>query len=136
LSILGVQNAIFIGFFAGTLNVVPYVGPIIGVILGLILTLMGSLDLEFYTQILPLLTKTALVFAIVQLIDNFFFQPLIYSSSVKAHPLEIFLVILMAGSLAGVVGMILAIPVYTIFRVVAKEFLSGFKIIESLTRNI
>ena len=136
LSLLGVKNALFIGFFAGTLNVIPYLGPIIGAILGLILTMIASLELSFYDEMIPLLLKVALVFGFVQLLDNMVFQPFIYSSSVKAHPLEIFLVILMAGSFAGVAGMILAIPIYTIFRVIAKEFLSEFKIVQSLTRDI
>jgi predicted PurR-regulated permease PerM len=76
------------------------------------------------------------VFAAANLIDNTVLQPLIYSNSVKAHPVEIFLVILIAGSLAGIPGMILAIPTYTMLRVIAKEFLSQFKVVQSLTRNI
>ena len=85
---------------------------------------------------LPLLGFMTLVFALVQVIDNVLFQPLIYSSSVKAHPLEIFLVILAAGSMAGIVGMILAIPVYTILRVVAKEFFDNLKIVKKITENL
>jgi predicted PurR-regulated permease PerM len=136
LYILGVENAIFIGLFAGTLNVVPYIGPIIGAVLGLLLTTVGCLDYELSSQLLPLLLKVAGVFAVVQLTDNIVFQPFIYASSVKAHPLEIFLVILMASTLAGVPGMILAIPVYTLFRVIAQQFLSGFKVIQSITKGI
>jgi predicted PurR-regulated permease PerM len=136
LSILGVPNALFIGFFAGTLNVIPYVGPIVGAVLGLIFTTLASLELGFSRELLFLLSKVAIVFSIVQLIDNLVFQPLIYSSSVKAHPLEVFIVILMAGNLAGPLGMIAAIPVYTIFRAVAQEFLSEFKIVKSMTKGI
>ena len=76
-----------------------------------------------YTKLYDLMV---IVFGAVQIIDNILFQPLIYSNSVKAHPLEIFLVIMAAGSFAGIVGMILAIPVYTILRVVAKEFSYNF----------
>ncbi|MEZ4688609.1 MAG: AI-2E family transporter, partial [Bacteroidia bacterium] len=130
LSIIGVPNALFIGFFAGMLNVIPYVGPIIGAVLGLFFATLASLEIGFSRELFFLLTKVATVFAIVQLIDNLVFQPLIYSSSVKAHPLEIFIVILMAGTLAGPLGMIAAIPVYTIFRAVAQEFLSEFKIVK------
>ncbi len=136
LSLLGVENAIFIGLFAGTLNVVPYIGPVIGTVLGLLLTTVGCLDYELSSELLPLLLKVAGVFAIVQLTDNIVFQPFIYASSVKAHPLEIFLVILMASSLAGIPGMILAIPVYTLFRVIAQQFLSEFKVIQSITKRI
>jgi len=76
------------------------------------------------------------VFSLVTLFDNIVLQPLIYSKSVNAHPIEIFIVILMAGSLAGIPGMMLAIPGYTVLRIVAKEFLSGFKLIDKLTENI
>ncbi len=138
LALLGVENAFFIGMFAGTLNVIPYIGPIIGAILGLILTMLGSINtgVDFYSEMLPMLLQVLTVFGIVQLVDNLVFQPLIYSSSVRAHPLEIFLVILMAGTLAGVGGMVLAIPFYTIFRALAQEFLSEFKIIQSITKGI
>jgi len=136
LSLIGVKNAIFIGLFAGTLNVIPYLGPIIGTVLGLVLTTLGVLDYDLTSELLPLLLQVITVFAIVQALDNILFQPLIYSNSVKAHPLEIFLVILMASSIAGIPGMILAIPVYTLFRVIAQQFLSEFKIIQSLTRDI
>lgn len=136
LGILGVENAAVIGFFAGLFNVIPYVGPIIGGIIGLAFTVIGSLDLDFYTEILPLMGKVFAVFAVVQMLDNFVFQPFIYSSSVKAHPLEIFIVILMGANLAGIGGMILAIPVYTILRVIAAEFFSQFEVVRKITENM
>jgi len=136
LSFLGVQHAILIGFLAGVINVIPYIGPIIGGIIGVLIGISTNLHLEFYTEILPLSGKIFLVFAAMQLIDNFVFQPLIFSNSVKAHPLEIFLVVLSAGTIWGITGMIVAIPFYTLFRVSAKEFLSEFKVIEQLTKNL
>ncbi|MCK5372671.1 MAG: AI-2E family transporter, partial [Cyclobacteriaceae bacterium] len=71
--------------------------------------------------------EIASVFAIVQLTDNVILQPLIFSKSVKAHPLEIFIIIFAGATLAGVVGMIAAIPVYTIIRVFVMEIYSGYK---------
>lgn len=136
LTIVGMENALLIAFLAGLFNVIPYVGPLIGVALGFILGITGSLELDFYEQTIPLLTGMLIVFAIVQLLDNFIFQPLIFSNSVKAHPLEIFVVILMSATLGGVLGMVFAIPVYTILRVFAKEFLTKFKVVRSLTKNI
>ena len=136
LSFLGVQHAILIGFLAGVINVIPYIGPIIGGIICILIGISTNLHLDFYTEILPLSGKIFLVFAAMQLIDNFVFQPLIFSNSVKAHPLEIFLVVLSAGTIWGITGMILAIPFYTLFRVAAKEFLSEFKVIEQLTKNL
>ena len=136
LFILGVEHALVIGFFAGIFNIIPYLGPLLGAILGASLALLGCLEMDFYSFTLPLLLKVLVVFLIVQLIDNFVFQPFIYSSSVKAHPLEIFLVILAAGSLAGVAGMILAIPVYTVLRVIGKEFFNQFRVVQSITKSI
>ena len=136
LSFLGVQHAILIGFLAGVINVIPYIGPVIGGLIGVLIGISTNLQLEFYTELLPLSGKIFLVFATMQLIDNFIFQPLIFSNSVKAHPLEIFIVVLSAGTIWGITGMIVAIPFYTLFRVVAKEFLSEFKVIEQLTKNL
>jgi len=75
-------------------------------------------------------------YLIAQLIDNFISQPFIFSSSVKSHPLEIFLIIIIAGLLFGVIGMIVAIPVYTALKVIAKEFVPDWKIVQKLTKNL
>lgn len=136
LSIIGIENAFFIGLFAGVINVIPYIGPLIGASIGIILSITTNLNLDFYNELLPLIGKVASVFAIVQLLDNFVFQPFIFSNSVNAHPLEIFILILIAGTVAGIPGMILAIPSYTLIRIIAKEFLSQFKIVQSLTKNL
>ena len=76
-----------------------------------------------------------LVYLITQLVDNFFTQPFLFSNRVKAHPLEIFIVISMAGMLAGVKGMILAVPEYTLIRVIANEFF-GHKVVDALTKSM
>lgn len=136
LSLLGVENAFVIGFFAGLFNVIPYLGPVIGAVLGVVFAVLGALEMDFNSYILPLALKVLVVIVIVQLVDNLVLQPFIYSSSVKAHPLEIFLVILMAGNVAGVGGMILAIPAYTILRVVAKEFFDQFRVVQSITKDL
>jgi predicted PurR-regulated permease PerM len=133
---LNIENAFLIGFLAGIINVIPYIGPIIGATFGVIIGITTNLDLDFYSQIIPLSFKIISVFAIMQIIDNFIFQPLIFSNSVKAHPLEIFIVVLSAGTLWGITAMLVAIPFYTILRVMAKEFLSDFKFVQKLTKNI
>lgn len=133
---LDFDTALVIGLFAGLVNVIPYIGPIMGVAFGIIMSAITNIHLDFYSEMLPLLGYVALVFILVQLLDNILMQPLIYSSSVNAHPLEIFLVIMIAGSLAGITGMVVAIPVYTILRVVGKEFFSQLKVVDKLTRNI
>ncbi len=133
LLILGVPNAFLIGFLAGLLNLIPYVGPLIGAGLGLSIIMTTHL---VHPALWSLVGKAGAVFLLAQLVDNLFTQPVIFAGSVKAHPLEIFLLISIAGSLAGITGMMLAIPAYSLLRVVAKEFLSGFKVIQSLTEGL
>lgn len=138
LTIVGIDfsDALVIGLVVGLFNIIPYLGPVIGASLGLMLGLATNLDLSFYTELLPLLGYMSIVFIIVQVVDNVLFQPFIYSSSVNAHPLEIFLVIMCSGSLFGITGMILAIPSYTILRVIAKEFFNNLKLVKKLTEKI
>lgn len=130
------SHAIVIGFVAGFLNVIPYVGPLIGMAFGSIIAIATELTDEIPDNLLLLFLGIIAVFLIIQLIDNFVLQPLIYSNSVNASPLEIFIVILMAGTIGGISGMILAIPIYTIIRVIAKETLSQIKVVEKLTKDI
>jgi predicted PurR-regulated permease PerM len=136
LTILGVKNALLIGFFAALLNVIPYVGPIIGAVFGVIITISSSLDLNFYSEMLPLIVKVLVVFWAAQSLDNYVLQPVIFSASVLAHPLEIFIVVLMGAKINGILGMILAIPMYTILRAVARAFLSEFNIVQHLTERM
>ena len=138
LSIIGIKNAILIAFFAALINVIPYLGPIIGAAFGVFITISSNLDLglDFYTEMLPLILKVVAAFGAMQLLDNFLLQPFIFSNSVLAHPLEIFIIILVGAKLSGIMGMILAIPVYTVIRVIARAFLSEFKIVQKLTGSL
>lgn len=136
MNIIGLQNTFIIGFFAGIFNVVPYIGPLIGGALGVLIAITGNLDMDFYTQMLPMVYKMIAVFVSVNTLDAFLFQPTIYASSVKARPLEIFTVILMSSTLFGILGMIIAVPSYTVIRIVAKEFLSKLRVVQKLTENI
>ncbi len=138
LMIVGIKfdTAIVIGLVAGILNVIPYVGPLTGAIMGVLIGIATNLQLDFTTQLIPMIGYILLVFITTRIIDDVLFQPLIYSSSVSAHPLEVFIVILIAGSIAGILGMLLAIPTYTVIRVFAKEFFNKFRVVEKLTRKI
>lgn len=133
---LGFNHAVVVGLVCGMFNVIPYLGPWMGALVGLLIGAAVNINADFMSYTLPLLGLMTIVFLSVQVIDNVLFQPLIYSSSVKAHPLEIFLVIMAAGSMAGILGMILAIPVYTILRVVAKEFFDNMKIVRKITETL
>jgi len=132
LSILGVKNALLIGFFAALMNIIPYVGPIIGAIFAAVITISSNIGMPFYSvagvdqpTLMVLLIKVFIVFGIMQMLDNFILQPNIFSKSVKAHPLEIFIVVLAGANIGGIAGMVLAIPAYTVVRVIAKVFLSS-----------
>ena len=97
---------------------------------------LEQVDVSFYSDILPDIFKVLGVFAAMQMMDNFFLQPTIFGRSVKAHPLEIFIVVLVGAKLGGIGGMVLAIPTYTVLRVIGKVFFSEFKIVQSITRSL
>jgi predicted PurR-regulated permease PerM len=136
LLIFGINNAIVIAFLCALLNWIPYVGPLVSGFLILILTMSSNLGASFSEVILPKTIYVMIGYVIAQLVDNFFSQPFIFSKSVKSHPLEIFLVIIIAGILFGIVGMIIAIPTYTAIKVILKEFLSDYKVVQKLTKNL
>jgi predicted PurR-regulated permease PerM len=136
LLIFGVENAIVIAFLCGLLNIIPYIGPFIASILAGILTMLSNIGSDFQSVILPTTIYVTIGFFIVQLIDNNVSSPIIFSKSVNSHPLEIFLVILIIGTLFGITGMIIAIPLYTTLKVIGKEFFPENKIIKVLTKNI
>jgi predicted PurR-regulated permease PerM len=130
--------AIGVGFIAGLLNVIPYVGPligdVIGIVFGIVLKLGTGAGLDVNIWVFALIILAIMLAA--QLIDNFIYQPLIYSTSIKAHPLEIFIVLLMAGHIGGIVGMLVAIPAYTVVRVIAIRFFYRFKPIQRLVPDL
>jgi predicted PurR-regulated permease PerM len=136
LLIFGVENALVIAFLCSVLNIIPYIGPLIASVIAAILTMLCHLGGNFQTEILPVTIYVMIGFWVVQLIDNNISSPLIFSKSVNSHPLEIFLVVLIAGFLFGIAGMIIAIPFYTILKVFGKEFFPDNKFIELLTKNI
>ena len=127
LSVLGIKYALTIAVFAAVANLIPYMGPILGATFGIMVGISTGANLEGLQAYLFLIVKIVSVFGIVQLIDNVVLQPLIFSKSVKAHPLEIFIVIFAGASLAGIPGMIAAIPAYTILRVSFDELYQGYK---------
>ncbi|MCK0144791.1 AI-2E family transporter [Arenibacter sp. F26102] len=136
LFVFGIENAIVIAFLCALLNLIPYIGPIIGGILMAVLTMTSNVGADFSTVILPKTGYVMIGFIVGQLVDNFFSQPFIFSSSVKSHPLEIFLIIIIGGLLLGVTGMIIAVPGYTAVKVILKEFFAENKIVKSITKNL
>ena len=136
LLIFGIDNAVVIAFLCALLNLVPYVGPLVSGFLMLLLSMSSNLGESFSDVILPKTSYVMIGFIIAQLVDNFFSQPFIFSKSVKSHPLEIFLIIIIAGILFGIVGMIVAVPAYTAIKVILKEFLSEYKVVNKLTQGL
>jgi Predicted permease len=132
----GIKNALIIAFLCALFNIIPYVGPIIGAAVMLLLTLIGDLNLDFVSETLPKLLYVFGGVIIGQLIDNFFSQPFIYAKSVRSHPIEIFLVILCSGLLFGIVGMIVAVPVYTSIKVILKVFYREHSWVQKLTKDL
>jgi predicted PurR-regulated permease PerM len=130
------QQALVMGLILGILNVIPYVGPWLGLFIAIIMGVASHINQDMENVVLPLIGYMIIVEAITHLIDNVVFQPLIFSNSVRAHPLEIFIVVLAAGFAAGIPGMILGIPAYTVLRVFAREFFYNFKAVQKITSGL
>lgn len=130
------QQALVMGLILGILNVIPYVGPWLGLFIAVIMGVASHINEDFTTVVVPLVYYMIIVEAITHLIDNVVFQPVIFSNSVRAHPLEIFIVVLAAGFAAGIPGMILGIPAYTVLRVFAREFFYNFKAVQKITSGL
>jgi predicted PurR-regulated permease PerM len=130
------QQALVMGLILGILNVIPYVGPWLGLFIAIIMGVASHMNQDFTTVVVPLVTYMVIVEVVTHLIDNVIFQPVIFSSSVKAHPLEIFVVVLASGFAAGIPGMILGIPAYTVLRVFAGEFFYNFKAVQKITSSL
>ena len=133
---LGFNAAIGIAVLTGIFNVIPYVGPLLGgamgTVLGLTLKYTSAspigLDVNFWAFTAILIA----IFCFTQLVDNFLYQPVIYSTSIKSTPLEIFIVLLIVGHIGGPLAMIIAIPCYTVARVIAFRFFGHIKAISRL----
>lgn len=133
---IDVKNALAIAIICAFLNIVPYLGPLLGGVVMILVVVSNNLGVDFSSDLLPLLVKVMIGVAIAQLIDNLVSQPFIFSQSVRSHPLEVFIVIICGGLIFSIPGMILAVPVYTTIKVISKEFLSEYKIVKHLTKNL
>ena len=135
---IGFNYALGIAFIAGLLNIIPYVGPLIGELIGVVLCVIlkygAGIGLGVNIWLFALIVLCIML--ATQLVDAFIYQPLIYSTSIKASPLEIFVVLLIAGHIGGVVGMLIAIPTYTVIRVIASRFFYDFKPVKRLIPDV
>lgn len=133
---LDVKNALAIAIICASLNIIPYLGPVLGGVVITLVVVSNNLGADFSADLLPLLVKVLIGVSIAQLIDNIFSQPIIFGKSVRSHPLEIFIIIIIGGLVFGIPGMILAVPFYTTLKVISKEFLSEYKIVKQLTKDL
>ncbi len=126
------SNALITGLIMGVMNLIPYAGPVMGCMMSVVMGIITPIDGNIgYT--VTVITGTIMA---VKLIDDFIIQPTLYSERVNAHPLEIFIVILISGHIGGVLGMLLAIPLYTVARVIAREFFSEYGVVRRLTGQL
>ncbi|WP_022834458.1 AI-2E family transporter [Salisaeta longa] len=116
LAIIGLQNPVAIGIFTGLANTIPYFGPFMGFVGG---TIVGIAQ----TGNFALVPGVAVAMLLTQLADNVLLQPIIFSRAAQAHPLVILFVVLIGAQLAGIVGMLVAIPLATTVRVVVQQVL-------------
>ena len=136
LLIFGVKDALVIAFLCALLNLIPYVGPIIGAVVISVLTISNFMDADLQSVILPKTLYVFLGFLFTQFIDNVFSQPIIFSNSMKSSPLEIFIVTMVIGTLFGIAGMVVAIPAYTVLKVILKAVFPNNKLVQLLTAKI
>lgn len=120
LYIVGLNYALPVGLFTGLANTIPYFGPALGFVAG---TLVGIAQTGDFSLVPGVLVAMALT----QISDNVFFQPLIFSRAARTHPLIILFVVLVGAQLAGILGMLIAIPLATVIRVAAQQVVWSFR---------
>lgn len=118
--ILGINYFFVIGAFAGLANLIPYIGPIAGAIPAIIVSVVQTGNFSMVPWIV-------LAFAIVQLADNVLVQPIVVAKTVNMHPLLVLLVVIIGGQFMGILGMILAVPVTGVLKVIIQETYSSYK---------
>lgn len=106
---IGQKYALLLGVFAGITNMIPYVGPYIGLVPALFVALTDSFWQAFWVIVVVL---------IVQQVDSNLIYPRVMGASLHVHPLTIIVLLLAAGNIAGIAGMILAVPFYAVIRTV------------------
>lgn len=114
LSIVGLNNALSVGIAVGLANTIPYFGPIIGYILSIIVSIIEVGD---FSLVLP----CVIAILMVQLLDNLVLQPLIFSRSADIHPVAILFIILIGAETAGILGMLIAIPIATVVKITINQ---------------
>ncbi|MDZ7363807.1 MAG: AI-2E family transporter [candidate division KSB1 bacterium] len=119
LSFLELPYALLIGAFAGMCNLIPFLGPILGCIAAIVVSIIETGSFEFVLKII-------IAFAVVKLIDDLIVQPTVVSKSVELHPVTVIISIFAGGHVAGILGMVVAVPLVSIAKVTASILYWGF----------
>jgi predicted PurR-regulated permease PerM len=130
------HQALVMGLLIGIFNVIPYLGPWLGGAIAVLMGIATAITVGGFPAIGLLIIYMVIVIACTQIIDNNIVAPMIYSRSVNAHPIEIFIIIMAVGSFAGIPGMIVAVPAYTALRVFAREFFNNFGPVRKITSGL
>ena len=120
--LIGQKYALLLGVFAGICNIIPYVGPYIGIMPSIFVALSDSVGE---------LVWVVIVVIIVQQLDGNLVYPNVIGKSLNIHPLTIIIILMAAGNIAGLMGMILAIPLYAVVKVVVQYVYSIWMIEQS-----
>ncbi|HCH64064.1 MAG TPA: hypothetical protein DFR83_14765 [Deltaproteobacteria bacterium] len=120
LLLVGIELAVPVGILSGVLFVVPYLGTAVGIVLGLVLALMKfGVGIE--------IVYVLVVFGVVQLLEGYALTPKLVGESVGLHPLVVMIALIVGGSVLGIWGMLLAIPVTAVLSVFGGEWLEVYR---------
>lgn len=119
LSVAGLNNAGTVGIIIGVANTIPYFGPVLGYIISILISIIETGD---FSLVIPCII--AVMFA--QILDNVILQPLIFSKSADMHPVAILFIILIGAQTAGILGMLVAIPIATIIKITVNQIIWSF----------
>lgn len=120
LTVAGLENSLSVGISVGIANTIPYFGPIIGYILSVIISIIETGNLS-------LVLVCLIAIFIVQLLDNLIFQPFLFSRSADMHPVAILFIILIGAETAGILGMLVAIPIATVTKITINQITWSFR---------
>jgi len=119
--ILHIKYFVFIGLLAGLANLIPYIGPVVGAVPAMVISIINNPGRPI------ILLYIAVMFAIVQMIDNSVVSPMVMSRSVNIHPITVIVIIIIGGNLMGVFGMLIAVPVAGILKVTIQQIMWTIK---------
>ncbi|MDZ7772093.1 MAG: AI-2E family transporter [Balneolaceae bacterium] len=114
LTIAGLNNSLSVGIAVGVANTIPYFGPVIGYFLSAVVSIIEVGD---FSLVLP----CVLAILCVQILDNVVFQPMLFSRSADMHPVAILFIIMIGAEVAGILGMLIAIPIATMVKITINQ---------------